>query len=56
MEDSNILTKDQAGFRANVSTIDQLMRIVTDIQITMNKGWRAAAIFMLLLTLSGMTA
>jgi len=46
MEDSNLLTKNQAGFRSGVSTVDQLMRIVTDMQIAINKGWRGAAVFM----------
>jgi len=46
LETTNVLTKFQAGFRNKVSTIDQLMRIITDIQIALNKGWKAGAVFM----------
>lgn len=45
MESANLL-KNQAGFRTNVSTIDQLILITTDIQMALNKGNRAVAVFM----------
>lgn len=46
MEDANLITWYQAEFRTQISTINQLLRITTDIQIALNNGKRAAAVFM----------
>lgn len=46
LEDSNLLSRNQAEFRERVSTTDQVLRIITDTQSALDQGMKAAAIFM----------
>ena len=45
LEDSNILTEDQAGFRANSRTEDQLFRLCQNIQDGFQEGKHTTAVF-----------
>lgn len=44
LEDFSLINRFQEGFRTKVSTIDQVMMIVTYKQISLNKNMKAAAI------------